>query len=59
MVILTCSLTVFYIPEYSDIEYSFVVGEDGNVYEARGWDAVGAHTLGHNHDGLGMYSTAL
>ncbi|XP_052090799.1 peptidoglycan-recognition protein SC2-like [Mytilus californianus] len=39
---------------WSDIGYSFVVGEDGNVYEARGWDAVGAHTLNHNHDGLGI-----
>ncbi|XP_064614109.1 peptidoglycan-recognition protein SC2-like [Liolophura sinensis] len=39
---------------YSDIEYSFLIGEDGNVYEGRGWDMVGAHTLGHNHDGLGF-----
>ena len=46
-----CKLYVF--TDWSDIGYSFVVGEDGNVYEARGWDAVGAHTLHHNYDGLG------
>lgn len=38
---------------WSDIGYSFVIGEDGNVYEGRGWDTVGAHTLHHNTDGLG------
>ena len=30
-----------------------MVGEDGNVYEARGWDSVGAHTYGYNSVGLG------
>ncbi|XP_060586631.1 peptidoglycan-recognition protein SC2-like [Ruditapes philippinarum] len=39
---------------WSDIGYSFVVGEDGNVYEARGWDAVGAHTYGYNSVGLAI-----
>jgi hypothetical protein len=39
---------------WSDIGYSFVVGEDGNVYEARGWDKVGAHTHNYNHNGIGM-----
>ena len=38
---------------WSDIGYSFVVGEDGNVYEARGWDTIGAHTKGYNSVGLG------
>ncbi|XP_060566740.1 peptidoglycan recognition protein 1-like [Ruditapes philippinarum] len=39
---------------FTDIGYSFVVGEDGNVYEARGWDAVGAHTYGYNDVGLAI-----
>ncbi|XP_045196740.1 peptidoglycan-recognition protein SC2-like [Mercenaria mercenaria] len=39
---------------WSDIGYSFVVGEDGNVYEARGWDDVGAHTLNYNSVGLAI-----
>ncbi|KAL5020414.1 hypothetical protein ScPMuIL_003306 [Solemya velum] len=39
---------------WSDIGYSFVVGEDGNVYEARGWDEIGAHTYGYNSVGLGI-----
>ncbi|XP_060606482.1 peptidoglycan-recognition protein SC2-like [Ruditapes philippinarum] len=33
---------------WSDIGYSFLVGEDGNVYEGRGWTHVGAHTAGYN-----------
>ncbi|XP_060064599.1 peptidoglycan recognition protein 1-like [Ylistrum balloti] len=37
-----------------DIGYSFVVGEDGNVYEARGWDKIGAHTYGRNTVGIGI-----
>lgn len=39
---------------YSDIGYNFVAGEDGNIYEARGWDVVGAHTLNYNSDGLAV-----
>ncbi|XP_077995977.1 peptidoglycan-recognition protein SC2-like [Glandiceps talaboti] len=33
---------------WSDIGYSFLVGEDGNAYEGRGWGVVGAHTSGYN-----------
>ncbi|XP_052805656.1 peptidoglycan-recognition protein SC2-like [Mya arenaria] len=33
---------------WSDIGYSFLVGEDGNVYEGRGWSYVGAHTQNYN-----------
>ncbi|KAL3892000.1 hypothetical protein ACJMK2_004240 [Sinanodonta woodiana] len=33
---------------WDDIGYSFLVGEDGRAYEARGWDRVGAHTYGWN-----------
>ncbi|KAK3103912.1 hypothetical protein FSP39_022863 [Pinctada imbricata] len=39
---------------WSDIGYSFIIGEDGNVYEGRGWHGIGAHTYGHNVDGLGF-----
>ncbi|XP_052262664.1 peptidoglycan-recognition protein SC2-like isoform X2 [Dreissena polymorpha] len=39
---------------WPDIGYSFVVGEDGNVYEARGWDEIGAHTLNYNSVGLAI-----
>lgn len=28
---------------HSDIMYNFLVGEDGNVYEGRGWNTVGGH----------------
>ncbi|KAK7114626.1 hypothetical protein V1264_000659 [Littorina saxatilis] len=40
--------------KWLDIGYNFVVGEDGNVYEARGWTAVGAHTQKYNHVGIGI-----
>ncbi|XP_061190662.1 peptidoglycan recognition protein 1-like [Saccostrea echinata] len=39
---------------WPDIGYSFIVGEDGNIYEGRGWNEIGAHTYGHNYDGLGF-----
>ncbi|XP_061170767.1 peptidoglycan-recognition protein SC2-like [Saccostrea echinata] len=28
---------------HSDIMYNFIIGEDGNVYEGRGWNTVGGH----------------
>ncbi|KAM8902385.1 peptidoglycan recognition protein 5 [Spinachia spinachia] len=39
---------------FDDIGYNFLVGGDGAVYEGRGWGAVGAHTLGNNHDSVGI-----
>ncbi|XP_051797443.1 uncharacterized protein LOC110970843 [Acanthochromis polyacanthus] len=39
---------------WADIGYSFVVGSDGNIYEGRGWDWVGAHTYGYNSVGYGV-----
>lgn len=37
-----------------DIGYNFLVGGDGNVYEGRGWEKVGAHTKEHNNGTLGI-----
>lgn len=39
---------------WSDIGYSFLVGEDGRIYEGRGWDRVGAHTKGYNSVALAL-----
>jgi N-acetylmuramoyl-L-alanine amidase len=39
---------------YDDIGFNFVIGEDGNVYEGRGWDAVGAHTASYNTISIGI-----
>jgi peptidoglycan recognition protein len=33
---------------WTDIGYSFLIGEDGRVYEGCGWDVIGAHTLNYN-----------
>ncbi|XP_056609265.1 peptidoglycan recognition protein 6 [Triplophysa dalaica] len=39
---------------WDDIGYSFVAGSDGNLYEGRGWNWVGAHTKGYNSKGYGV-----
>ncbi|XP_050418332.1 peptidoglycan-recognition protein LB [Patella vulgata] len=39
---------------WPDLGYTFVIGEDGNVYEGHGWGKIGTHTLHHNSDGLGF-----
>ena len=31
---------------WNDIGYSFVIGEDGQVYEGVGWQKLGTHTTG-------------
>ncbi|XP_049317723.1 peptidoglycan-recognition protein LC-like [Bactrocera dorsalis] len=37
---------------HDDIIYNFLIGGDGNVYEGRGWDAIGAHLRGFNSDSI-------
>lgn len=37
-----------------DIGYNFLIGEDGNVYEGRGWDYTGAHSPGYNTQSIGI-----
>ena len=39
---------------WDDIGYNFLVGEDGNAYEGRGWDVVGAHALSWNNESHGI-----
>ncbi|XP_034405105.1 peptidoglycan recognition protein 5 [Cyclopterus lumpus] len=39
---------------FDDIGYNFLVGEDGSVYEGRGWGVVGAHAKGNNDDSVGI-----
>lgn len=39
---------------WSDIGYNFLVGEDGNAYEGRGWDRVGAHATNYNSVAIGV-----
>jgi N-acetylmuramoyl-L-alanine amidase len=39
---------------WNDIGYNFLVGEDGNVYEGRGWAAVGAHAPTYNTRSIGI-----
>ncbi|TGZ51232.1 Uncharacterized protein DBV15_03183 [Temnothorax longispinosus] len=46
----------FHIDDHNwcDIGYSFLIGEDGNIYEGRGWDGVGAHAPGYNTQSIGI-----
>ncbi|KAH8302027.1 hypothetical protein KR044_001956 [Drosophila immigrans] len=39
---------------WDHIGYNFLIGGDGLVYEGRGWDSQGAHTLGYNIDSIGI-----
>jgi N-acetylmuramoyl-L-alanine amidase len=39
---------------WADIGYNFLVGEDGNVYEGRGWDRKGAHSPLYNSQAYGV-----
>ena len=39
---------------WNDIGYNFLVGEDGNVYEGRGWNIVGAHAPTYNFNSIGI-----
>lgn len=36
------------------VGYNFVVDQQGNAYEGRGWDYSGAHCPGHNVSGIGV-----
>jgi hypothetical protein len=40
--------------QWSDIGYNFLVGQDGTVYEGRGWLVIGAQAHGHNTSGIGV-----
>src|SRR5688572_28545334 len=35
---------------FSDISYSYLIFPSGHVFEGRGFEVLGAHTLGHNAD---------
>lgn len=39
---------------WDDIGYSFCVGQDGRIYEGRGWDTVGAHAPWYNFRSIGI-----
>lgn len=49
------SIQNFHLDErkWADIGYHFLVGENGKVYEGRGWDRQGAHAPGFNNDAYG------
>ena len=39
---------------WADIGYNFLIGEDGRVYEGRGWKVTGAHTFSYNDSSIGI-----
>ncbi|XP_011210795.1 peptidoglycan-recognition protein SD [Bactrocera dorsalis] len=56
----SCSQQVRNIQKYhldlhfDDIGYNFLVGNDGNVYEGRGWDLMGAAVKNYNNGSLSV-----
>ncbi|KAL2712177.1 peptidoglycan recognition protein 3-like [Vespula squamosa] len=40
--------------KWNDIGYNFLVGEDGNVYEGRGWGKHGSHSVPYNAKSIGI-----
>jgi len=56
-----CSYRARFIQAYNmdtlnwgQVGYNFMIGGDGRVYEGRGWDYIGAHTLGSNSISIGI-----
>ncbi|HEY7823315.1 MAG TPA: N-acetylmuramoyl-L-alanine amidase [Acidimicrobiia bacterium] len=39
---------------WSDIGYNWLVGDDGTIFEGRGWGFSGAHARGHNSVSIGV-----
>ena len=39
---------------WSDVGYNFLIGDDGTIYEGRGWGFVGAHARGENSRSIGV-----
>ncbi|KPI96213.1 Peptidoglycan-recognition protein SA [Papilio xuthus] len=44
----------FIAQSHYDIPYNFIIGNDGRVYEGRGWGIEGAHTFGYNRCSVGL-----
>jgi hypothetical protein len=42
------------VRRWSDIAYNFLVTQDGQIWEGRGWLTIGAHATGHNTSGIGV-----
>ena len=43
-----------FVTGWDDIGYSFLVGEDGRVYEGRGWTHLAAQALHYNEVSFGI-----
>lgn len=39
---------------WKDVGYHFIVDTDGSIYAARPLNQIGAHTIGHNADSIGV-----
>lgn len=42
------------VKDWSDISYNFLIAGNGDIFEGRGWDVIGAHSPGHNTIGIGV-----
>lgn len=56
----SCSFVLRYIQDFhkkkgfGDISYNFLIGGDGRVYVARGWNAEGRHTIPFDNKSIGI-----
>ncbi|CAL8099719.1 unnamed protein product [Calicophoron daubneyi] len=39
---------------WSTIAYNYIIGNDGRIYEGRGWRYIGSHTRGQNEGSIGI-----
>ncbi|WP_018219182.1 peptidoglycan-binding domain-containing protein [Salinispora vitiensis] len=39
---------------WADVGYNFLVNADGEIFEGRGWDVLGAHASGYNTESIGV-----
>lgn len=42
------------INKWDDLPYNFLIGDNGYVYEGRGWNREGAHRSGFNRQSIGI-----
>jgi peptidoglycan recognition protein LE len=56
MILLVRTIQQFHVEsrKWDDIAYNFLIGCDGNIYEGRGFNTVGAHTYGYNRKSIGI-----
>lgn len=40
--------------KFNDVDYNFLINQQGVIFEGRGWDVIGSHCTGYNTSGIGV-----